>query len=88
MAALSAAQRTTVRNAFIALADSNTGFRKGGAITSAQWADRWMADLDAYRSKAKPRGHYTMRVQPWIASRLSSLSTTIRTAITTHCNGG
>lgn len=87
MAALSAAQRTSVRNAFAALADSNLGFRKGGAITSAQYADRWMADLDAYRSQTKPRGHYTMRVQPWVASRLS-LSSALRNAITTHCNGG
>lgn len=84
--ALTTNQRNTVRNAFITLANSDIGWRDGGAITSAQFADRWLAVLDEYRSGARPRGHYTLRIQPWIAARLS-LSATLRTAITNHCQG-
>jgi hypothetical protein len=84
--ALTTAQRTTVRNAFVTLATSQGGFTSGGVVLPSQWADENMARLDAMRDGTVPRSYYTMRVQPFINGRLS-LTTTIKTAITNHVNG-
>ena len=86
--ALTTNQRTTIRNGFITLYNSDpSAWSHGGELTAAQFADQWLALLDEYRAQTRPRGHYTMRVAPWIAARMG-FSTTLRNAITTHVNGG
>lgn len=84
--ALTSAQRTTVRNAFVGLANTaNDGWTSGK--TASAWADEQMALLDAYRAQTRPRAHYTLRHRPWIAGRLTGLSAAVRTAIDNHVAG-
>ena len=83
--ALTAAQRTTVRNAYITLGTNQSAYVPAGQ-TATQWADAQLAMLDEMRAQTIDRSYYTLRVQPFITNRLS-LTSTIRTAITNHVNG-
>lgn len=83
--ALTTAQRTTVRSAFVTLGTNNPGYVPAGQ-TPAQWADAQMVLLDAFRAQTQPRSYYTKRYQPFIVARMP-FSATIRTAIDNHVNG-
>jgi len=80
MASLSGTQRTTVRNAFIAV---SADYR--GTATAVEWADQQMATLDAFRAGID-RSYYDFRYRPWMVANLG-FTTAIRTAIDNHARG-
>jgi hypothetical protein len=86
--ALSNPQRNTVRTALTNLAaQADSGYTKGGAITTTEFALRVLSDLDSMRTQTRSREWYTVRYEPWLRLNLPSLSNAVRTAIANHVNG-